>query len=113
MAPTRRLCREARSGCHRLDRAVVGPPLAGIIGRRAGAVEGYPYSTSLLKSGIVWSKATLDKWLEGPQQFVPGAVMAMSVPDPATRQDIIAYLEAESAKSRPAAAPSLRSAAAP
>ncbi|HUH85354.1 MAG TPA: cytochrome c oxidase assembly protein [Stellaceae bacterium] len=83
------------SGCHRLDRAVIGPPLSGVVGRHAGAVAGYPYSPALSRSDIVWSQATLDKWLAGPREFVPGALMSVSIPDPATRRDIIAYLEAQ------------------
>ncbi len=91
------------AGCHQLDRALVGPPLAGVVGRRAASVVGYPYSKPLLDSGIVWSTATLDKWLAGPQRLVPGSLMPMSIDDAETRQDIIAYLEAQSGK--PAAAP--------
>lgn len=80
------------SACHEQDRAKVGPPLGGIVGRVAGSVAGYPYSTALAHSGIVWSKQTLDAWLAGPQKDVPGALMPVSVPDAATRRDIIAYL---------------------
>jgi len=83
------------SGCHRLERGIIGPPLAGVVGRHAGAVAEYPYSPALLRSGIVWSPAALDKWLARPQEFVPGALMTVSITDPATRRDIIAYLEAQ------------------
>ena len=85
-------------GCHQLDRAVIGPPLAGVVGRRAASVVGYPYSKPLLVSGITWSPATLDQWLAGPQQLVPGALMPMGISDAETRHDIIAYLEAQSGK---------------
>ena len=94
----RKLFASRCAGCHQLDRALVGPPLAGVVGRRAAGVLGYPYSKPLLVSGIVWSPATLDKWLAGPQQLVPGALMPMSIADPETRQDIIAYLETQSGK---------------
>ena len=97
------------TGCHALDHNVVGPPLGGVIGRRAGSVATYPtYSAALKASGIVWSAATLDKWLAGPRQDVPGTLMPMSIADPAARRDLIAYLEAESAaaKTPPAAAAS-------
>jgi len=86
------------AGCHQLDRALIGPPLAGVVGRRAASVVGYPYSKALLTSGIVWSPATLDRWLAGPQRLVPGALMPMGIDDAETRGDIIAYLEAQAAK---------------
>jgi cytochrome c oxidase assembly protein subunit 11 len=87
------------AGCHQLDHALVGPPLAGVVGRRAASVLGYPYSKPLLVSGIVWSPQMLDQWLAGPQRMVPGSLMPMSIPDAETRQDIIAYLEAQTGKS--------------
>ncbi len=89
------------SGCHTLDAAKIGPPLAGVVGRRAGSVPGYPYSAALAKSGIVWTPAALERWLAGPQADVPGALMPMAVPDPATRQAIIAYLRQQSPLARP------------
>jgi cytochrome c oxidase assembly protein subunit 11 len=81
------------SGCHELDRAKEGPPLGDVYGRTAGTVAGYPYSPALAKSGILWSEATLERWLSGPQADVPGALMPMSVPNPVARRDIIAYLK--------------------
>lgn len=79
--------------CHSLSGNKVGPPLAGVVGRKAGSVPGYPYSAALAHAGVVWTADTLDKWLAGPQHFVPGALMPFSLPDAARRQDIIAYLK--------------------
>ena len=79
--------------CHEADRNKVGPMLAGVVGRRAGSVPGYPYSAALARSGVVWEAATLDKWLAGPEHFVPGAEMPFSLPDAMRRRDVIAYLE--------------------
>jgi cytochrome c oxidase assembly protein subunit 11 len=81
------------SACHALDHSKIGPPLDGVVGREAGSVNGYPYSTGLANAHIVWSAATLDKWLADPRGFIPGATMPLSVPDEVRRQDIIAYLE--------------------
>lgn len=80
------------SACHAAHRVKIGPPLAGVLGRRAGSVPGYPYSTALAHSGIVWTTASLDRWLTNPQAAVPGAQMPMAVPDAVRRRDIIAYL---------------------
>jgi cytochrome c oxidase assembly protein subunit 11 len=79
--------------CHAADHNKIGPMLEGVVGRRAGSVPGYPYSTALAQSGITWDAATLDKWLAGPQHFVPGAQMPFSLPDAVRRRDVIAYLE--------------------
>jgi cytochrome c oxidase assembly protein subunit 11 len=84
------------SGCHELHGVKVGPPLGGVIGRRAGSVAGYHYSPALAQSGIIWNEQTLDKWLAGPQAYVPGALMPLAVADAAARRDIIAYLKGAS-----------------
>src|SRR6516162_4365772 len=49
--------------CHSFEKNGAGPKHAGLIGRTAGTVPDYRYSPALQKSGIVWSDATLDKWL--------------------------------------------------
>jgi cytochrome c oxidase assembly protein subunit 11 len=92
------------AGCHALDKTTVGPPLAGVVGRKAASLAAYPsYSTALKQSGIVWDAAALDKWLAGAQQDVPGALMPVSIGDARTRADIIAYLQSESADVKAAA----------
>jgi len=95
------------AGCHALDKTVIGPPLAGIIGRKAASLPGYPYSGALKASGITWDTAGLDKWLAGAQQDVPGALMPVSIGDERTRAEIIAYLQSIS----PAQSKSVASAA--
>ena len=57
--------------CHALDAAQKrpGPHLDGIIGRKAGSVEGVRYSRALQDSGIVWDVATLDNFLANPRIF--------------------------------------------
>jgi len=80
------------SACHAPDHNKVGPMLDGVMGRRAGSVPGYPYSTALAQAGITWDADTLDKWLAGPQHFIPGAEMPFSLPDAVRRRDVIAYL---------------------
>jgi len=80
------------SECHRLDRAVVGPALGGVVGRAAAATA-YPYSAALKSSGLVWTEAALQTWLADPQAMVKGTAMPMQIPEPAARADIIAYLK--------------------
>jgi cytochrome c2 len=81
------------SGCHVIGGGVgQGPNLAGVVGRKAGAVTGFAYTAALKGSGLTWTPANLDRWLAGPQQVVPGTAMVAIVPDPAERRELIAYL---------------------
>ncbi len=73
----------------------VGPSLHGIIGRTAGTVAGYNYSTANKNSGAVWDEATLFAYLENPRAYIPGTKMAfVGLRDAQQRADIIAYLSA-------------------
>jgi cytochrome c len=79
-------------GCHSLDENDVGPKHRGVVGRRAGTVQGFNYSPALKASGLTWSEANLDRWLTSPQAMVPGARMFFSISNAQNRADIIAYL---------------------
>ncbi len=84
------------AGCHslRAGQFRLGPPLAGLIGRRAGAVPGFRYSKALRQVGIIWNATTLDAWLANPQEFVPGSVMPFSgIKNDQARAALIAFLE--------------------
>lgn len=71
-----------------------GPPLGGVIGRPAGAVEGYPYSDALAGSGIVWDAASIDALFDrGPDLYVPGTIMpTQRIAGAGDRRDLIDYL---------------------
>ncbi|MDE2006700.1 MAG: cytochrome c oxidase assembly protein [Rhodospirillales bacterium] len=88
---------EVCSDCHRLHHAKVGPPLAGVFGRRAGSVPGYPYSPALAHAGFDWNTKRLEAWLADPQKAVPGAEMPYHLDDSLRRRDVIAYLRSLSA----------------
>lgn len=72
-----------------------GPTLTGVLGRQAGTVPGYQYSRAFLATlrGVVWTPATLDRWITDSPAWVPGAIMVYRQPDPAIRARIIDYLE--------------------
>lgn len=79
--------------CHAPDKNMIGPMLKGIVGRAAGTVEGYTYSTANKNSGITWSPEKLFQYLEKPQRVVPGTKMTYpGMNDPQQRADTIAYL---------------------
>ncbi len=81
--------------CHALAYDRVGPRHCGLLGRRAGSVPGFAYSSAMKKSGIVWSKKTLDRFLADPTHTVPGTAMTYAgVADAQERADLIAFLAA-------------------
>ena len=85
--------------CHFADRKKnkVGPHLVGVVGRKAGSVEGFRYSPAMKKKGaegLVWTEENLDKYLENPKKFIPGNKMAFfGLKKPEDRANVIAYLK--------------------
>ncbi len=69
-----------------------GPPLAGVVGRKAASAAGFGYTDALKASKLVWTPANLDRFLAGPSRLVPGTAMPIAVGDAKTRADLIAYL---------------------
>lgn len=73
--------------------STIGPSLNGVVDRKAGSVAGYQYSKAMSGSGLVWTKANLDKFLTSPQTAVPGTKMPfMGLPKAEDRNNVIAYL---------------------
>ncbi len=96
-------CRACHSLIPETEPGKIGPTLHGVIGRAAGAVSGFAYSEAIMKSGITWTAEQIDNWLTRPSEFLPGNKMVfVGIQKPQDRADIIAYIQAESAK---AAAP--------
>lgn len=85
--------------CHSLGEGEphkVGPNLHGMFGRKAGLAPGFGYSEALLESDIVWSAASVDRWLARPSDFLPGNNMVfIGVKAPEDRAHLIAYLRQE------------------
>lgn len=71
--------------------AAIAPNLAGVVGRPAGSTS-FNYSRALKKFAQPWTITSLDKFLTAPGAMVPGTFMAISVPKPDERRDIVAYL---------------------
>ena len=75
----------------------VGPSLNGVIGRRAGTVDGFNYSDANKAAGagdLIWTEEVLFKYLEAPMVFMPRTKMAFpGLKDEQDRRDIIAYLK--------------------
>ena len=81
------------TGCHALDHEKSGPRLAGVVGRKAGRVSGFPYSEAVKKSAVVWNETVLEKWLTDPETVIPETDMAFRLDNPAERAAIIAFLK--------------------
>jgi glucose/arabinose dehydrogenase len=69
-----------------------GPVLAGVVGRRAATVPDFGYTEALRASKLTWDAGTLDRFLAGPGELVPGTNMVVTVANPADRRDLIAFL---------------------
>jgi len=75
--------------------AKLGPPLKGMVGRKAGTVPGYAYSTALKGWGQTWTTANLDQYLAKPAAVVPGTKMLVGVANPQQRAAVVAYLASQ------------------
>jgi cytochrome c len=83
--------------CHQVGETAksgVGPVLNGIVGRKAGTIEGYNYSEANKNSGLTWDEETLTVYLKNPRAKVPGTKMAFAgLQSDAEIQNVIAYLK--------------------
>src|SRR5215472_14691010 len=83
------ICHSAEAG-----KVKVGPSLFGIVGRKAGSLEGYSYSDAMKNYGKTWTAETLDTYLADPHTVVPGTKMIFpGIKDKTERANLIAYLE--------------------
>lgn len=83
--------------CHSSARnggVVVGPPLYGVIGRRAGTVPSFDYSKTMKAAGFVWTEDRLRAYLPAPRQYLPGVKMSyQGLKNPRQLDDLISYLD--------------------
>lgn len=93
--------------CHMLDSVLVGPPLKGVVGRKAGSVAGYSYSP-LMKAagdaGLTWDETNLVDYLKNPTEYLTNFVkgkgktaegsskMVFMLANENQRKNVIAYL---------------------
>lgn len=73
---------------------VVGPPLYGVVGRPAGSVSGFSYSSVMKTAGFVWTPDRLRSYLPAPRDYLPGVKMTYAgLKNPGQLEDLIAYLK--------------------
>jgi cytochrome c len=89
---------QACMACHSVAEGehMTGPSLAHVWNHKAGTVPGFQrYSDALKRANLVWSEATLDKWLANPAALVPGTAMTFAgLKEEKDRLDVAAYLHA-------------------
>lgn len=78
--------------------AMPGPNLKSVIGRKAGTLPGFEYSSAMVDAGksdnVAWTRDVLDKYLTDPDDVVPGTAMRLNFQLTADdRRDVIDYLE--------------------
>ena len=82
--------------CHEIGpgaRAMTGPPLTGVIGRRAASLPDYPYSEALRASGLVWDAKTLARFIADPQAVAPGSRMIFAGLPQNEIDALVSYIE--------------------
>lgn len=99
--------------CHRVGEGaknMVGPVLTGVVGRKAGTVEGYTYSAlnkAAGENGLVWTEALVIEYLADPNAFLKKFLtekgkanlatgttkMVFKLPNETERKDVTAYLK--------------------
>ncbi len=62
-----RTCHMVKEGDNRL-----GPNLHKIVGRKAGSLPGYGFSSAMKEAGFVWDEEKLDRFIANPDEVVPG-----------------------------------------
>jgi cytochrome c len=73
---------------------ILGPNLYGVVGRKAGSLAGYSYSSAMKSAGIAWTNDTLRTFLPAPRAVVAGTRMTFpGLHNPAQLADLIAYLQ--------------------
>lgn len=67
--------------CHKVvqgEKPGLGPNLWGVGGTKAGELPNFVFSPAMKKSGIVWNRDNLIRFITEPQKTVPGTKMAFA-----------------------------------
>ena len=85
-----RACHQVGEGAKNL----VGPVLNGLIGRKAGSIEGFNYSEANKNSGITWDEATFREYIKSPKAKIPNTKMVfVGLSDEKDAEDLLAFLK--------------------
>ena len=79
--------------CHSESPDALGPSLKGVMGRKAGALEDFRYSSAMKRADFVWDAVSLRDYLHDPQAKVKGNRMPFSgYANVSDADDVVAYL---------------------
>ena len=85
------------SMCHTDNKGgttILGPNLYGVVGRKAGTLPGYAYSSGMKAAGFVWTTDQLKTYLPAPRNMVPGTKMSFAgLKNPTQLDDLVAFLD--------------------
>lgn len=85
--------------CHDLEKAKVGPPLGGVVGRKAGSSPEFKRYVGLENADFEWTPELLDEYIKDPKPFVEThtqnkrTAMAFKLKDDEERANVIEYLK--------------------
>ena len=84
-----RTCHMVKEGDNRL-----GPHLAKVLGRKAGSLPDYGYSSAMKEAGFAWDREKLERFIANPDEVVPGNRMKpyTGVASSDDRTKIVAFL---------------------
>jgi cytochrome c len=87
-----RTCHAMREGDNRL-----GPHLYGIVGRKAGSLPDYNYSSAMKGADFVWDEEKLERFIASPDELVPGNSMKPfgGLASAADRASIVSFLRSD------------------
>jgi len=81
--------------CHSAEpgQSKIGPPLFGVVGRKAGTAPNYVYSEAMKNSGLTWTPDQLEIYLANPMGVVPNTKMLfVGLKNAADRKALIGFL---------------------
>lgn len=83
--------------CHQVGEAAKngqGPHLNGLLGRKAGGVDGFNFSDANKNSGLIWDEKNFATYIKDPKAAMPGNRMAfIGLKDEADVADLTAFLK--------------------
>ena len=83
--------------CHSVtqgEAGMMGPNLAGVVGRKSGSLAGFNYSQAMRNKDINWQAENIAQLITQPQAFVPGTYMPyMGLASAEDRQAVVCFLK--------------------